>query len=331
MKRIIVDNFEMIRHQELTLDANLNILIGPQASGKSTLVKLIFFCFKLCDYVLEYMMDPRNFQNVPSERHIHYLYNHLRRKFTGYFGKAKRTDCFYVRFDFDVEREQYVTLTPDEEGYLYIEFSNNMLQKIKDYLRDSAETYQTANSADFNPFLYWSVNALNLLSVFHNDTEELIYIPAGRSLLSLLSDTQSLNLFGERISAPFQDFFHLTQRVKERFSMSLEEMILNYQKLGATRMNAQDARRAIPIIHSVLRGEYRKDNESEKLYYTDNDYVKLTFASSGQQEVLWILNLIFLKIMENKRIFLGGTGSAFVPVRPKKRCGFNRAPDSLHR
>lgn len=63
----------------------------------------------------------------------------------------------------------------------------------------------------------------------------------------------------------------------------------------------------------MLRGDYVNESDGEKLYYSDREYVKLMYASSGQQEVLWILLLIFIRILEQRNkvygriVFSGGT------------------------
>lgn len=42
MQKLIVDNFKQITHAEIEIKDFL-LLIGPQASGKSTIAKLIYF------------------------------------------------------------------------------------------------------------------------------------------------------------------------------------------------------------------------------------------------------------------------------------------------
>ena len=42
MQKLIIDNFKQISHAEIEVKDFL-LLIGPQASGKSTIAKLIFF------------------------------------------------------------------------------------------------------------------------------------------------------------------------------------------------------------------------------------------------------------------------------------------------
>ena len=42
MQKLVIDNFKQISHAEIEVKDFL-LLIGPQASGKSTIAKLIFF------------------------------------------------------------------------------------------------------------------------------------------------------------------------------------------------------------------------------------------------------------------------------------------------
>ena len=42
----------------------------------------------------------------------------------------------------------------------------------------------------------------------------------------------------------------------------------------------------------------------ERLYLSDDRYVKINLASSGQQEVVWVFNLLFYYLSEEKKIFL---------------------------
>jgi predicted ATPase len=40
------------------------------------------------------------------------------------------------------------------------------------------------------------------------------------------------------------------------------------------------------------------------LYFSDKQWVKILYGSSGQQEALWILLLIFTIILQNKKVFM---------------------------
>ena len=53
-----------------------------------------------------------------------------------------------------------------------------------------------------------------------------------------------------------------------------------------------------------MRGKYQYDKDGEKIFYETNKYVKLNFSSSGQQESLWILLLLFIIILEKQNVFI---------------------------
>ena len=63
-----IQNFGPIKNAEVALDKNVQILIGEQASGKSTIGKVVYFCNKIRDYTLDYLMTEERFsQNHENE------------------------------------------------------------------------------------------------------------------------------------------------------------------------------------------------------------------------------------------------------------------------
>ena len=51
MSRILIENFGPIEYFEEQVDDKLMILIGEQASGKSTIAKTVFFCKSISEIV----------------------------------------------------------------------------------------------------------------------------------------------------------------------------------------------------------------------------------------------------------------------------------------
>ena len=51
-----------------------------------------------------------------------------------------------------------------------------------------------------------------------------------------------------------------------------------------------------------MRGTYRYSNGEEQIVLDDGKYVKINFSSSGQQECVWILNLLFYYLLQQKQI-----------------------------
>ena len=67
------------------------------------------------------------------------------------------------------------------------------------------------------------------------------------------------------------------------------------------------AKKCKQLIESIIKGRYQYENGEEKLYIGDRQnkqYVKINFASSGQQETVWITNILFYYLLENKPVFL---------------------------
>ena len=57
------------------------------------------------------------------------------------------------------------------------------------------------------------------------------------------------------------------------------------------------------MIKRILHGEYRNVDGEERLQVAEDRYVKINFASSGQQEAVWILNVLFYYLLNNKKSF----------------------------
>ncbi|HMX83551.1 MAG TPA: AAA family ATPase, partial [Saprospiraceae bacterium] len=80
--------------------------------------------------------------------------------------------------------------------------------------------------------------------------------------------------------------------IKERRLLTQYDIDYNKTKL------AED------IISKILKGKYQYDKDGEKIFFDTNRYVKLNFSSSGQQESLWILLLLFIIILEKQNVFI---------------------------
>ncbi|MCH8292349.1 AAA family ATPase, partial [Candidatus Poribacteria bacterium] len=144
----------------------------------------------------------------------------------------------------------------------------------------------------------------NLASDLFNDDKDLIFIPAGRSLLATLSD-QLQNIHPHQLDYPMRAFVERINNLKPLFSKSFDELITDKKKLTYERVDSENLSLARQIIGDILKARYRFDREGDKLFIDDSErYVKLNYASSGQQESIWILLLIFLLILDNQDVFI---------------------------
>lgn len=136
-----------------------------------------------------------------------------------------------------------------------------------------------------------------------NDNRDMMFIPAGRSLLATLSD-QLQNVEAIKLDYIMRAFMQRINSSKGLFSASLERMVMDRKKLSQDRVDVGSLSLAQELIEKVLKASYRADVDGEKLYYDDRHYTKLNFASSGQQEAMWILLMVFLLILERRSVFL---------------------------
>ena len=67
-------------------------------------------------------------------------------------------------------------------------------------------------------------------------------------------------------------------------------------------MSQKLLRQASELIKKILRGTYRYSNGEEQIVLDDGKYVKINFSSSGQQESVWILNLLFYYLLQQNPI-----------------------------
>lgn len=314
MQKIVIENFCAVNHVELNLDNKIDVIIGAQASGKSTVAKTIYFCRKVRDYLIEYLVNPINFSNVHPNEYYSYFLKSIRQKFMGCFGTTKHMDNFNIAFYYDATSNCKINLKLDESGYVRIDFTKSLSNQIKSLIKEASKLFvQCDNKDNVNLFDNLMNDISNRQIVRTHFTEavnklfcynkEIIYIPAGRSILSTLSE-QLPDLDSSVLDLPLKDFIELINITKKRFGYSIKDIISNYTKTVDGQINNNNVDIAYRLINDILRGDYKNESDGEKIYYKKDKWVKLKFASSGQQEILWILLVIFIRILENQSVFM---------------------------
>ncbi len=321
MRHVAIKRFGPISEMDIDLDKSLEVFIGPQASGKSTFSKVVYFCRKIRDYFLQYLdrVISTEFYYTP-ELYVNFL-KYIRRPFLGYFGTTKHMEDFKIRYDYEKESDRYVTISLDKDRYAKFIFSNALKEDICNMIREAVSV--AAKNRDY-PF---SVNFLGQTSfidkarrtvqqIFRDDYM-LLYIPAGRNLLATLPDgiaskgvplSERWDLDNEvdisQTDLITQEFAQYIRNMRSSFGSRLNEIVQNYLKTVKGQIRNRDVELACQLIHDILRADYVYDKDGEKLFYDKDHWVKLMFGSSGQQEVVWALNIIFLAILKSEKTFL---------------------------
>ncbi|MFN4842871.1 MAG: AAA family ATPase, partial [Dolichospermum sp.] len=101
MQKIIINNFGAIKYAEIEVKKIL-VLIGEQASGKSTIAKLIYFFKSLRDDLFSqiYQDTQKDYFDITSD-----LIFPIREKFYDFFGSTLHLPNFEIKFYYSVEND----------------------------------------------------------------------------------------------------------------------------------------------------------------------------------------------------------------------------------
>lgn len=308
--RMTIRNLGPISNCSLELK-NFTILAGPQSNGKSTIAKSVFFFRTIKQDILQIMMQggPKYLTGLSNARWEMTIKSRMREKFLQLFGTSwvmpsdmelvyHYSPKVYVRV-FLVDNKNQT-----ERNFVDFEFSQQL-----HYFFSDLEEY---SFLDILPRQREAEE--ERLNKLFDDPYDTVFIPAGRNLITLLS-TQLNYIFTSLEGSQLRNIDYITKRytelilkLKPYFQNGMES-IWEGVKSGAE--TSAKKRRVGPIINlllgqaqKVLQGCYKYVDGEERLYLDATNYVKINLASSGQQEVVWIFNLLFYYLLEEKKVFL---------------------------
>lgn len=307
MPSLTINQLGPVSHCELELN-DFMVFTGEQASGKSTIAKSIFL-FKNVKNLLYTQIKRQNLLSgfasdtielSPKQR----LTREIRANFLQIFGSTWCMDnSMYMQYDYAEGVYIRISLKDDDisPNYIWIECSD----KLSDFLHSLRPYFNRKADIDAEELLLLQKEIDN----FFQDDAEVVYIPAGRSMITLLStqlnyiyssmdDTQKKNL-----DYCTQNYLERILRLKPQFNLSVDLMIANAMRMTDRRLNKELLFEASELMHKILQGEYRNVDGEERLQVSDNRYVKINFASSGQQESVWILNVLFYYLLNNIKAY----------------------------
>lgn len=309
MEHIIsIQDFEPVKNAVLDLEKNFQVLIGMQASGKSTICKVLYFCQKVRDYTLEFLLEPEQFTKNHKNEYFNNYLKYLTRQFMGCFGKTTHMKRFNILYKFDGSE---ISISLNTDGYVRFRYDTKLRQEIQKLIEESSAFFLRDQETEKFVSIMDSVAAMSLMKqqmkqilcrIFCNDAE-IIYIPAGRSLLATMSE--QLHEFSiSDMDVTMREFVKLIRSTKSRFGTKIPSMVKEYTKTVKGQINNLSVEQAYILVKKILKADYTSESEGEKIYFDQYHWVKLMYGSSGQQEALWILMLIFVTILENKNTFM---------------------------
>lgn len=311
MQKILIHNFGPLKDIELYIN-DMMLFIGPQATGKSTLSKSIYFFKSLRDDLIRYYLD--SFETKEFEKPLGTFGKKIRHKFIEFWGptfhltdvflKYYYTDEIWISIKLE-ERNKYVT--PNFSDQFRYEF-RNILDSTKKYVEQrSKRNIAFLTTKELIEFESTKKSIINIIEKqvnnLFNESKDILFIPAGRSLLATLSD--HLQAFDpKKLDYLMRAFVDRISNTKLLFNKSISDLVKERILLTTESVINENVKLAEQIIQKILKGKYKFDDEGEKIYIDNKRYTKLSFSSSGQQESIWILLLTFLYILENRKVFI---------------------------
>ena len=186
MQKIIIKNFGPIQDAEIELKKVL-VLIGEQASGKSTIARLIYF-FKTLRQDLVYQIYKNESELFNYQDHLVLL---IKEKFHHFFGLSLHKTSFNIRFYYSIEKNKYINVSLDEHNKLKVIVSNIFLnddfsEKLNDLIPQI--NYLEANDDGILTAKYLD-NIFKLINqLFEDKIRYSLFVIAGRNVTVNYSD-----------------------------------------------------------------------------------------------------------------------------------------------
>lgn len=311
MSKIKISRLGPVSSFEQNVDEKLMIFIGEQASGKSTIAKTIFFCKSISEEMKKFLMDSENILNISEKTSLDIAFKkHLRTKFMEFFGTTKHMVPFIIEYQFDNQEKVTITL---KNGYAQIFFSKKMLNECRELLNTIRQYYLEQMKTDWLKRIdlnLWTnqnektakmINA-EVNKIFGQDYTS-VFIPAGRSMLATNSEFFH-TLTPNKYDILMNDFIERIMILQKQYSQKMEDIVRDKKKMSSEDIDFPGVEKAMSLVKKILKGEYVNEKNGEKIYYSENEFVKLIQASSGQQESLWIVLLIFSLILNRQKVSL---------------------------
>ena len=226
----------------------------------------------------------------------------------GCFGKTTHMQKFKIVYQFD---DKKIVITLNQDGYIRFKFDESLKNQLDHLIDEASKFFLNEMDNEKISSIIDNITVLAMvkkqfrerLNTLFGNCKDIIYIPAGRSLLATMSE-QLHDFSISDMDLTMQEFINLIRNTKSRFGSKIPDIVKDYTKTVKGQINNSSLELAYNLIRQIFKADYTSESDGEKIYFDDRHWVKLMYGSSGQQEVLWILMLIFIIILEKKKSYV---------------------------
>lgn len=275
MEKLIVENFLSIERAELEI-GRFTVIIGPQASGKSVLAKLVYFFRDFLSFgILESLEEGLDKSGLSKS-----LISGFERFFQRSSWSRQAVDIRYQAGSVQINLRHLPGKT--RGGAVQISYSDELRRFYRIFSKEYGATVVGKPAmSTFTGGYYEHLFSMTEGDGFQAAPQMDVLIPASRSFFALVEQ----NVFGllERgitADAAFVSFGRAYERVKQAYGRSSEKL--------SNDLEIDDRKAIDTLTQQVLSGSYLREKQQDWLVMGDRR-VRVAQASSGQQEALPML------------------------------------------
>ncbi len=285
MERLKVKDFLAIKEADFNVK-KFNVIIGKQATGKSTLTRLIHFfreSLKECLNSVAFHGN-LNFEKI--------FINNLYSYFPGYLWENQKFNINYKIEDVEIELSNNIST---------LQITVN--ETFKELLLITKKFYKEIKAVKKDPFLFsrfdlirWYLNPENKLNKFKKSfykiyVEENFYIPAGRSFfLTIRANTYTLSYISELKKLNLDPTLH-------QFGILFERGIYLFDKIIGKNKEFNDF---LIDLNSICGGNLISYSNNVYIELENGLKIKIENTSSGYQEIIPALVVFLTHSLEGK-------------------------------
>lgn len=300
MDRLRIQNFAGIKDMEFEFKS-ITVLIGPQATGKSVAIKLLYFFKTYLRSILDSIVNGQAFLEFEKSQNERFM------------------DCFPLetwstkKFIFTYTADDFQIVIHRKKGIAVIQLSKNLQDFI--YVLRQIKESEPSFSPDHEQFNLNLKNRIkvNLVNHFYKTFSNTnqgsqFFIPAGRSFFANFQKSLFAILQVRKNLDPFLvGFGSLYEEAKDIYNKTRHYQENNF---------------VIDSFNDVIHSNYKGERDDDYLIHTDDRSVNITNASSGQQETLPLMIilsvLIKLKFPEGATIYIEEPEAHLFPIAQKR-------------
>lgn len=274
-EKLTIDNFCGIEHIEIEMYP-INVLIGPQAGGKSIIAKLFYFFKSFFDEMLQSIRDGL------SQKEFEKNY---KSRFEKYFAKSS-----WGQGDFTVKYEIGDTFIQISSSKKKSKLVCNCSHDISELYEEKKQSREELNGQYGNSnFIEILAETKNFDDAFYNSIKSKIYatnvfepifVPAGRSFFSNLHARIYTIISNNIVIDPFIVEFG---KIYERMVVSLDSPEIKERSF---------VKSLSLLFEEIIHGKYIRENDKDYIIHKDGRKINVLYTSSGQQEALPLVNLL---------------------------------------